>query len=75
MFGAWESKVKNTVYQAPTDGFLITTVHSNGGGLGIATIKSDSSSSPTTIRARVEASRMGAYPFVNRGSYICSVIR
>ena len=64
VLGTWESKVKNTVYQAPTDGFLITTVFSNGGGLGIATIKTDSSSSPTTIRARVEASRSGAYQSV-----------
>jgi len=52
IFGAWESKSNNVVYQAPTDGFVVDYggySPSNSGGS--ATGYTDGSNPPITIRA------------------------
>ena len=53
-FGSWGGKSLNTVYQAPTDGFVIYICGKSTAGADInAMVYSDSSNPPTTIRGWV----------------------
>lgn len=48
IFGSWVTRVDNTVYQAPTDGFVVAVSGSNGSIYGYT----DSNTPPTTMMAR-----------------------
>ena len=71
VFGAWESKSNNTVYQAETDGFVCAY---NTGATGNTIYgQTDSSNPPATVRAydRVDTvwSRLGITMPVRKGDY------
>ena len=51
IFGAWESKSLNTVYQAPSDGFVVAKITTPFGGKGWISGLTDSSNPPATERA------------------------
>ena len=53
-FGSWESRNKDTIYQAATDG-IITANLSDTGGLCIAMGYSDSNATPSTLRCSAKA--------------------
>lgn len=49
---SWNTRSANTAYQANTDGFVVvfTNALDTGGGLGSVLVKTDSGSSPSTVR-------------------------
>ena len=50
--GNWQSKSTNTVYQAPTDGFVLAYAWGPPGAVFVLRGYTDSSNPPTTIRTR-----------------------
>jgi len=50
--GAWEEKALNTVYQAPSDGYVI--VYRYAGGTGTLQMLTDANTPPTTVRVQSE---------------------
>ncbi len=73
-FGEWESKSPDTVYQAPTDGFVIVNPHSAGSDWGYFSVYTDPENPPTIERTKGNTynpagSRAGATIPVRKGDY------
>ena len=69
VFGAWESKSLNTVYQADTDGFAVVQGYQNV-NVGQVALYTDSNNPPTTQRGRI-AFDQGSYTV--SGTITCPV--
>lgn len=66
--GTWVARVRATVYQAETDGYV--TGHSNSAANGGATIDTDSANPPTVPRFEMSTpSLYGAACLVKKGDY------
>ncbi|MFC1982560.1 hypothetical protein ACFLV5_02080 [Chloroflexota bacterium] len=70
--GTWESKDTGTVYQAPTDGFVLADVWGPPGATLILNGYTDGSNPPTTVRTRAHGSSPMAVSLtmpVRKGDY------
>lgn len=71
LMGSWTSRSVGTIYQAATDGFVIAVETTGGGSPDSASILSDSSATPSTVRSQAGTASGGPNQII--GTLFCPV--